>query len=467
MPSVPTFLRLNHDIILFAYGLAFFVLGLTIALQSRHFSRLDLARGLSWLAAFGMTHGLHEWGDLFIPIQAEYLSEPVVELLNVLQLLLLVISFACLFEFGVTMLRPLGRARWLHGVSGGLVVAWTFAAFFVLLPLSTDLTAWHHAANALARYFIGFPGALLAAYGLRQQAFRRIAPLNVPHIVNTLRVAGVSLALYAVFGGLIPPPVPFFPGNLLNSDTFEQAVGAPALVLRSVIGLILAVTIIRALEVFDVETARTIEAMEQQQILASERDRIARDLHDGLIQKVYTAGLLVESAQRAISSERPIAGRLERAGAVLNDVIGDLRQTLGELRTTPSSVPLLAGLRRIAEDPRFRSFVDVSLIADLPETDLLPPAQTDHILAIVNESLSNIVRHAHARQVKIAVQVGDGRLKVVIQDDGVGLSRNIEAGYGLRNMRERARLLGGQLDVTSAGSKGTTVTLDVPWRDER
>ncbi len=59
----------NRDIFIFIYGLTFLVLGLAIALQSRHSSRLDLARNLSWLAAFGFTHGLHELGDLFIPIQ--------------------------------------------------------------------------------------------------------------------------------------------------------------------------------------------------------------------------------------------------------------------------------------------------------------------------------------------------------------------------------------------------------------
>ena len=122
---------------------------------------------------------------------------------------------------------------------------------------------------------------------------------NVPRIVSTLRVAGLALVLYAFFGGLIPPPALFFPGDLLNTVSFEQALGVPALVFRSLIGLALAVTIIRALEVFEVETSRMIEAMEQQQILVGERDRIARDLHDGVIQTVYTAGFLVESAQKA------------------------------------------------------------------------------------------------------------------------------------------------------------------------
>jgi hypothetical protein len=83
MTFIRAFFELNRDIILFAYGLVFFVLGLAIALQSRRYSRLDLARSLSWLAAFGFTHGLHEWGDLFIPIQKEYLRTPAIELLNV------------------------------------------------------------------------------------------------------------------------------------------------------------------------------------------------------------------------------------------------------------------------------------------------------------------------------------------------------------------------------------------------
>lgn len=467
MSFVRTLFELNRDLILFAYGLVFFVLGLAIALQSRHSSRLDLARSLSWLAAFGITHGLHEWGDLFIPIQATYLSTPIVELLHVIQLLLLAISFACLFEFGVTLLRPLGRMRWLHGISAGLLLVWAFSVFFVFLPLLPDLPTWHHTANALARYSIGFPGGLVAAYGLRQQTFRRIAPLNVPHIVNTLRIAGIALVLYAVFGGLIPPPVSFFPGSLLNSDTFEQAVGVPPLVFRSLIGLTLAIAIIRGLEVFEVETARTIEAMEQQQILAAERDRIARDLHDGLIQKVYTAGLLVESAHKAAPPDSLVAGRLDKAITVLNGVIGELRQTLGELRATPSSLPLPNALQRIAEDPRFRSLVDVSLTVDLPGGETLSPARTEQVLAVVSEALSNVVRHARARQVQINVGLEDGRLRVTIQDDGLGLPRQYEPGHGLRNMRERALLLDGQLDVTGVPGKGTTVTLDIPWRDER
>jgi hypothetical protein len=89
MITVAEFFRLNQAIIYFIYGLVFFILGFAIILQSRQTSRLDLARSLRWLAAFGIAHGLHEWGDLFIPIQADYLNPEFMRALYVLHLILL------------------------------------------------------------------------------------------------------------------------------------------------------------------------------------------------------------------------------------------------------------------------------------------------------------------------------------------------------------------------------------------
>src|SRR5512141_2933949 len=106
----------NERLILFLYGLVFFVMGLAITLQSRRASRLELARSLGWLAAFGIAHGLCEWGDLFIPIQAAYSPQPLIRLLYVVQLILLSLSFACLFQFGVSLLNTFGKAARLRAV---------------------------------------------------------------------------------------------------------------------------------------------------------------------------------------------------------------------------------------------------------------------------------------------------------------------------------------------------------------
>ncbi len=465
MGAIRTFVQFNREIILFAYGLVFFVLGLAILFQSRRYSRLDLARNLLWLAGFGLLHGLYEWGELFSPFQERYLTPPAILLLHIGHLVFFGLSVLCLFEFGVALLRPSNYAHRLRFVPAGVFIAWSLFCFAVLPQLTTDPVEWHATTEALARYGIAFPAALLAAYSLRQQTFERISPLNVPRIVNMLRVAGVALALYAVFGGLIPPPVIFFPGNVLNEETFEQALGVPPLVFQSLIGLVLTVAFIHALDVFDVETARRIEAMEQHQILSAERDRIARDLHDGVIQKVYTAGLLVTSAQQHAAPESAIATRLNTAATVLNDAIGDLRRNIGELHPTAPTETLSAALHRLAGDPRFRSLVDIALDLDLPEPDPLAPARAEHVIAIVTEALSNVVRHAQARQVTITARQTAAQLSISIKDNGVGLSPQAVPGYGLRNMHDRAKLLSGELSVT--GGKGTTVQLEIPWKDER
>jgi signal transduction histidine kinase len=468
MISFDKFFSLNREIILFVYGLGFFILGFAIILQSQKSSRLELARSLRWLAAFGIAHALNEWGDLFIPIQAEYLSDSFVRFLDILQLLLLAASFAFLFEFGVLLLNSINRLHWLRGVPIILFSGWLFVIFFVILPFESDLKAWHHNANALARYFIGFPAGLLAAYGLRLYTIRRIQPLNVPVIFRTLRIAGVSLGIYAILGGLIPPPVNFFPGNILNTDTFEQMVGVPPILFRTLISIIIVVTIIRSLEVFDLESQRTIERLEQQHIISAEHERLARELHDGAIQKVYTAGLLVESASRLTKSESELGIRLERAVTVLNDSIADLRHNLAELHhpnVLQSMEPISDLFLKFGQNPYYNSLVNISVDLKLSDEKMLSAVRTDHVRAIVNDALANVVRHARARNVRIQVNDLGEHLKIAIVDDGIGLPPNVQAGYGLRNMRDRSRLLNGEISFSGSLSKGTTITLEIPWVD--
>jgi signal transduction histidine kinase len=459
----------NRQILLFIYGLGFFILGFAIILQAQRSSRLELARSLRWLAIFGITHALNEWGDLFIPIQQQYLPIDIIRLLRVFQLILLAVSFAALFEFAIAVLSPLILAKSYHWLPGGLLAAWMFLVFFILLPAQTNLLTWGRTASALARYFIGFPAGVLAAYGLRLHAIKRIKPLNVPVIFNTLRIAGVSLGIYAVLGGLIPPQVNFFPGNILNTATFEQVIGIPTILFRTLISVVIAASVIRSLEIFSLESQRKIEELEQQQIINSEHERLARELHDGAIQKVYTAGLLVESAARLTEKDKELGSRLERAVFVLNDAIADLRHNLAELHhaeSLPASESVSQMLTEMASNPHYNTLVNISLDLKIPTEKTLTPVRARHFAAILNEAFANIVRHAKARNVSLKASELDERLQVIIKDDGVGFSPNGGSGYGVRNMRDRARLLNGELQFSEPSHKGTIVTLEIPWEDK-
>jgi signal transduction histidine kinase len=109
--------------------------------------------------------------------------------------------------------------------------------------------------------------------------------------------------------------------------------------------------------------------------------------------------------------------------------------------------------------------VDVSLDIDLPDPDTFAPERAAHILAIVQETLANIIRHAKARHVTISARCMDDRFMLGIEDDGIGISPRVVEGHGLRNMRDRASLLNGQLEVRRL-EKGTSVVLDIPWKME-
>ena len=423
------------------------MLGLAIFWQSRRHSRLDLARSLGWLGAFGLIHGIHEWGSIFIPIQATYLSPAWVDVLLMAQVFLLALSFFCLFQFGTVLLSSLvPRLRWTQTVPGALLLIWMTAFLWesqVSLWAPKQLVLY---ANVWARYLLGFPGALVAALALWKQAHLSVQVPGYQRIARNFEIASIGLLAYAVLTGLLGPAAPFFPANTVNAQTVVNLLGIPVEVLRSTAGLVLLIAIVRGLLVFDVEVDRQIEEMELAQILITERQRISRELHDGAIQTVYTAGLIVESVRKRMQDEDPLAPRIDRVVLALQQAVRDLRQFIVALEPASEGANLVIELRKLAEDPYLQSLAEVNIAVLLDDGELLSPARSAHVIAIVNEALSNVARHAQARHVWITAERHNGYLNLAVIDDGVGFSPGDEpAGFGLRNMRDRARMLGGTL----------------------
>jgi len=112
---------------------------------------------------------------------------------------------------------------------------------------------------------------------------------------------------------------------------------------------------------------------------------------------------------------------------------------------------------------RLASGIDIRL--ESGEAPPLPPAVVAHLTAFSREALSNAVRHSGAAQIDLALSTGDGCLSLNIRDDGRGMPVKIDPGYGLRHMRDRARLLGGEVQFLPTTGGGTTVHLEFPIED--
>ncbi len=193
-----------------------------------------------------------------------------------------------------------------------------------------------------------------------------------------------------------------------------------------------------------------------------ERDRIARELHDGAIQEIYAAGLSLRFLAEA--PDRRSAQALNGIADDLDVVINDLRSYIRGLHP-----PLLTGhdltqsLRQIALELEAATGISVVVDIDLSAATEAGPFAPD-IVQVVREALSNVRRHANAQTCRVALQqVGDS-LRLEVDDDGRGLDPDAETkgGNGLRNMRERAISLGGSFDIHSSPGEGTRIVILLP-----
>jgi signal transduction histidine kinase len=216
------------------------------------------------------------------------------------------------------------------------------------------------------------------------------------------------------------------------------------------------------------ENARIHEQLNRLAVI-EERDRISKDLHDGIIQNMYAVGLSLEDVPELMTDD-PVeaAARVERAIDSIHLSIQDIRNFIFGLRPELlEGTSFVGGLAALVEESRHNTMIDLELRVPDVLTGL-PVATIGQLLAIVNESLSNVVRHSHASRASVELVADGTGWRVTVEDNGVGFdpSAVVKLGHqGLANTRERATQVGCTVDIDSRPGAGARVVIHVPGRD--
>ncbi|MCX5062736.1 GAF domain-containing sensor histidine kinase [Streptomyces sp. NBC_00201] len=262
------------------------------------------------------------------------------------------------------------------------------------------------------------------------------------------------------FGGLGPAAA-------VPIGTHEAGVRGVVLLAREVGRPAFLATETETLQVFAAQAAVAMELAERRQdaeqvAVLKDRDRIARDLHDLAIQRLFATGMTLQSAGRFIEHEEA-AERVARAVDDLDETIKIIRSTIFGLRAREggAGTGLRARVVRVAgETAQALGFAPSVRMEGLLDTDV-PVEVADHVVAVLSEALTNVARHARAGRADVALETDGREVRLTVSDDGVGIPPDGRRS-GLNNMAERARQLGGALELGGPPEGGTVLVWHVP-----
>jgi signal transduction histidine kinase len=194
-----------------------------------------------------------------------------------------------------------------------------------------------------------------------------------------------------------------------------------------------------------------------------DRDRLARDLHDTVIQRLFGVGLTLQSMSARLSGD--MAKGLGAAVAEIDQVIHQVRSTIYELGTTGESRGIRDDIITLVRDLDTLVGFEVQVSLDGPVDASISDQMAEHLLATIRESVTNIGRHAHATKASVHLVVEGNQCRLTILDNGVGIgSSEPSGGLGLTNLRRRAEKLNGTFFIEEAENGGTSLVWQVPVR---
>lgn len=209
-----------------------------------------------------------------------------------------------------------------------------------------------------------------------------------------------------------------------------------------------------------INNARLRDQLEEMAIV-QDRDRIARDLHDSIIQDLFAIGLSLQSLSERVadeSSARVLADSVDR----LDDAVEALRDFIYDLKSNSALRPNLEQQLEATVD-RFRSTYPNAVTLTCDGVTDVNPSTTEQVVMLASEALSNALRHSGSGEVTVSVNRSDNALSLVVEDTGTGFDTDANTtGMGLINMRDRVRRLNGEIEIRTVTGEGTTVVISLP-----
>lgn len=214
-----------------------------------------------------------------------------------------------------------------------------------------------------------------------------------------------------------------------------------------------------------IENARLVERVNDLALL-EDRERIARDLHDTVIQRLFATGLSLQGTARLVRSDpETVEDRIASAVDDLDLTVRYIRSAIFGLETTRSTSrpSLRARLLDLTADARTSLGFDPKVLFDGPVDTLVSDPVAADLVAVLREALSNVARHAGATAVQVELTVGDEGVALTVVDDGVGVPTDVPVtGLGLRNMAKRAADWGGSMEVRPGADGGSVLDWRIP-----
>lgn len=472
------------------YGLAFFSMGLAIILEGGRGSDDRLRLALRPLAAFGLLHGIHEWIEMFSRVGAIGGSVETTLFWESIRIAVLAFSFLSLSGFGFSLLAPTLHKRRLSLLAPLAQAAiWGFVMMMFRDRYTVAAGLWD-VADVWTRYILGIPSALAASVGLvmQQREFRRA---GLAEFGRDSLMASLAFGWYGLIGQIFTRASRLPPSTFINDELFLSWFGIPVQVMRAAAAVVVAVYVIRFMRSFDTEITRQIEELQAERLQEAqrrealrgdllrrvvsaqeaERQRIARELHDETGQKLTAIGLGLQGVTGAMDKNIRQAGKtLRKLQQLTADSITELQRLIADLRPSHlDDLGLPAAVRWYLGEIHERTGMTVKFSVDGRERQL-PESINIALFRIVQEALTNVVKHARVESAQVQLCFEDDNVMAVVSDNGRGfdmprLGSEGRKSWGLLGMRERASLLGGHFTIDSFPGNGTIVKVSIPYSE--
>lgn len=469
--------------VFFIYGLAFFGMGIAMAMESWRVSSLAEARVLLPLAGFGLIHGAHEWLDAYL-ILARDLNASLPGWLPSLRLGMLGVSFFSLAIFAFQALRLVRRPA-PPGLRHGVL----FVGAYILFILASALITYEHqffemqtVLDALARYLLAVPASIMAALGLHYIGWIN---LNAKSLAPWMNGAAIGFGVYA-FTQLFVAPIAMFPANVLNNIAFLDVTGFPIQLVRTAMAVLITVCLLRATQVTEeslkAELLATqqsrLEALEQKESLRrellrhtvhaqeEERARIARELHDETAQTLTAFSLELGALRHNLSRRSESTETVERLLEISRQVTQSLYHIMTGLRPAQlDELGLVQAINALVNRDYSSQGFDIGIEVFGVQHRFDPTVETV-LFRVAQESLTNLARHSGVRAGCVQIRFDEEQVTLRVFDSGCGFdpseSFHPPRGWGLEGMKDRVESVSGTLQIQSAPGRGAAVEARIP-----